>query len=528
MKRALIFRLCSIVTFLLFIRNVDAQIVDSVLVGYRADNSPVKAVSVKLQETMYSFELTPNKQFIGVHFRPYKSGKWKDNGQIGMIELSTGKLLWKENVNFFAENARCTDYGFVVTSRRGTKLLHRNTGRMIWEESLYPIYHDPSTDLLFTYNGWNSKVRAIKIYNAAEVWKGHKISPDYGWPIVEQVDDSTRLIVANGVYKMNIHTGEAKEYEAKTGVSDTRRNLADGLVSVATAAVAVATANIMASQFGMGVGFYWVPTYQNVVAEFHSNLLAADSLRYFADRQKVACMNSNLEPVWELELADGLCSKSNLEIIGDSLRMVNYGYAVKNDGKRVKRGLPFFAVFDKHTGDLLTFNQLTEEKKIMHDVAFDQENAYMIFEEGIAYQNPSKSFVDAKPWDAKEKGKLLDIVNDTIYAFQPLSQEFAPISYAGSSSPVLTDKHNIHVFDRNLNTIAEYDGSTLYRPSAKYKEYLCVRGIRESNQTDCWIIHESGKPLLHIDMPVNDVKSNSYSMILLSYNQLVFLNLNDI
>lgn len=512
----------SIILFLVYPLLVSAQIIDSTIIGYYSDNTPVKATSVKYQETIHSFNITPSKQFIAANLRPFKNGKWGNYGEVGMIEISTGKLLWKEEINFAKENPQCTDYGILVTSLNGTKLLHRYSGRQVWEKDVFPIYHDVPSGILFTYNRTSERVRAIRTMNAEELWKGHKISPNYGWSEVQYLNDSTRLIVANGIYKLNLHTGEAKEYEVQTGVLDARENMIEGLIGIASAI----GAGISAANLGYGV--YWVPTFQNTITQFHSNLLKEDSLYYFANKKGISCLNTELQPIWEFELADGLCSKSQLQIKGDSLYMINYGYAVKDSGKRVKRGQPFFAIFNKRTGDLHNINHLTTEKEIMHDAAYFEENAYLLFEDGIAYQNPLHSKAQKKEWGNKEKGILQDIVNDTIYAYQITSQDFNPLTLSPKRCPVLTEKSEVVVFNDKLEILEEHNSSVLYRPISKNGTIICIKGIKE-NETDCWIIHESGKPLLHISKPINDVKAISNDMlILLNYNQLFFLSIKDI
>ena len=439
MKKILFIHLISF--FLLeltfsFIQTAEAQIIDSVLIGHRADNTPVKAIGIKYKETIPSFTLTTNNQFLGAYFSPYKSGKWSNFGQIGMIDIATGKILWKEDMNSSLKSALCTNYGYLVTSRNGIEFIHHVSGRSIWKKQLYPTYYDKPSNLLFAYNTTSNKVRAVKINTGEILWEGHKISPHYGWPIIKFIDDSTRLIVANGIYKINIRTGEATEYDAQTGVLDARKNMTQGLLGLASATFAVISAA------NIGVGVYCIPTLQNTITEFHSNLLEHDSLYYFADRQGVVCLDKNLQPVWEFDLADGLCSKSHLEIKGDHLYMTNYGYAVKDNEKRVKRGLPFFATFNKHTGDLLQFNRLTSDKKIMQDAAFIGDYAFLLFEDGIAYQNPKDSLATPKPWDTKEKGKLMNIINDTLYAFHPILQTFTPLHFDGLNCPVYL--HFVH------------------------------------------------------------------------------------
>lgn len=513
-------KIIVVICFTLFGCQTYAQLqMDSLAIGKRTDGSDFKAACVTFNERIESFSIDPSLEFLCLNFRrTSSSGKYlKNKGEIGWYHIVDGKLMWKAPVNYLTTQISCTSAGVLFTSANETYLLDKQTGIKRWKNTFYPVYKSDSLDILLGYRTpMSNKLRAVKLSNGIELWET-KVSHNYGWNQVYPVDETKRLIVADNLCEIDLLTGETKIHEAKTGVADVKASLLQGLVAVAGAAVGGAIS-------GGAYAYSYVPMSNNVISGLVSNVCIRDSCYYMADRRNLVCLDRNLQPVWQYELPDKKASQSVLFLRGDNLYMLNYGFGLKNGGRKSKTGRPFIASFHCKSGQPLFFNQLSLRKDIVEDALITQEAAYMLFDDGLSYQELTDSVVNVTPWDTERNGKLLALLSDTLYVQHPDKQNFMPLAFDGVNCPVYTDLGKVFVVDKELNIREEHTADLIYTPQIKLKDYLCI-----ANDNDFWIIHKLGMPVAHILVSVQDMKAvGNKLLILTTENQLLYMDLDEI
>lgn len=511
-------RIIIIALFAFFSLHLCAQLpTDSLSIGKRTDGSELKALCVQFKERIQSVSLDPSKEYLCLNFRETSSsGKYlKNKGEVGLYRISDGKLMWRTPVNYFTTRVTCTAAGVLFTSANKTWLLDKQTGTEKWKNTFYPVYRDDSLDVLLGYKTPTSgKLRAVKLSNGMQLWET-KISHECGWDQVYPLEGAKRLIVADELCKLDLLTGENEMYEAKTGVVDVKGALLQGLAAVAGAAAGAAIT-------GGAFAYSYVPMSNNVISGLVSNVCILDSCYYMADRRNVVCLDTGLHPIWSYELPDKKASRSTLFMRDDNLYMLNYGFGLKSGTNKTKSGRPFIAAFNSKSGEPLFFNQLSLKKDMVEDALITQEAAYMLFDDGLSYQELTDSLVNITPWDTERHGKLQALLSDTLYVYHPDEQNFMPLAFDGVNCPVYTDQGKIYVVDKELQIREEHQADLVYIPYIKMHDYLLV-----GRDNDYWVIHKLGMPVAHILVPVRDLTSVGNKLLILTpKNKLLYLDLD--
>jgi outer membrane protein assembly factor BamB len=275
-----------------------ADDVTKVPVGLTLDSTVVEADCQTFGRRLDNIVITPSQDYMLLEFRDLtKDGKWiKFKGDIGAYSLKESKLLWTKPFDYSNSTVTCTKAGILTARNNKVSMLDPNTGEVTWQGKFYIVQYDDSTNLVLGYSGPRSnKLSAYELTTGQQLWTV-KMPHDknWGWNHVIREDSVHWLIVADNLNRLNIRTGEVSVYEAKTGVTDVKAALLQGLV-MAGGAIAGAMASGYA-YFPVGV------IGPNVINRLHSNVLRDDSLYYFADRQHVACLDSMMNTVWSYEL----------------------------------------------------------------------------------------------------------------------------------------------------------------------------------------------------------------------------------
>ncbi|MBQ8521990.1 MAG: hypothetical protein IJ456_11620, partial [Bacteroides sp.] len=354
--------------------------VDSVLVGYHMDSTRVMAPAIRFGKSIYDISVSPSQDFMLVAFgERNKNGQWKPEGHVGGYEIKEGRLRWMKEANLSNTLFECTPYGVLMRAADKTSLFQTLSGEEIWSNDYYTIYANDSIDLALSYkSSTSSKLIATRLSTGEQLWE-NKLPHKYGWQDIVVTDSIHRLIVADDICGVNIQTGEMKIHKAKTGKPDTQSILIQAMAGVAGGLIG----GMIAGSFNT----YYMPTLisPNVITGLCSLIVESDSCYYVADRDGVTCFNNRFDVVWEMDLADGLCSNSRLFVKDSCLYMINHGFGLRNNVQKIKNGRPFIATFDKRNGDLLDIVHLKAKRDIIESSFLVNDHAYLLFDDGMAY-----------------------------------------------------------------------------------------------------------------------------------------------
>ncbi len=203
--------------------------------------------------------------------------------------------------------------------------------------------------------------------------------------------------------------------------------------------------------------------------------------------------------------------------------MLNYGYGLANGAYPKKYGRPFIACYDLQNGEELFFNRLSVKKDMIESALRTDDAIYMLFDDGLAYQELTDSVVNIVPWNKKEYGKLEAILPHTYYVANEDTTAFQALTFDGEHCLVHNERGVIYEVDKDLNIRNTYEREHIYVPQIPMKDYLCI-----GNQGDYWFIHEMGMPVAHLQTEFKKGRVIDNELLLLNEeSQLLFIDLDE-
>lgn len=506
--------------FLCLTANADSTA--KVKVALTIDSTEVMAESLSFGRRIEGAIVKPELDYMLLKFRETtKNGKWLQNkGDIGAFSLKESKLLWTHPYDYSSSAVYCTKTGVIISNGKKVCLLDPATGEECWQSKFYPVQYDDSTNVIIGYsNITSSKLSGYDLKTGQQLWTS-KIphSKNWGWNHVIREDSVHWLVVADDLNRLNISTGEVCAHDAKTGVTDVKNALFAGLAMAAGAAVGAMATGYAVYPVG-AVG-------SNVINQLHSNVVQDDSLYFFADREQLVCLDKSMKPVWSYEFPSKTSAFSQLVCNDSTLYMFNLGFGRKNGIQRTKMGRPFIAAFNKQTGTCKFMNMLSLKKDMVEDAVLNPDGAFMLFDDGLTYKRElNDSTVIISPWDIKEYGKLRAIITQPVYSYYKQKNMFDVIATDGIYFPVITDRGDIFMVDRELRISERFPANTLYWPICTVGDKMCVYSA-SSNSQDIWLVSLQGLPEMQLTIPIRGIGIAGGKLFLRNDERLYYLPLN--
>lgn len=495
---------------------------DKVTVGLTIDSTAVMAESQTFGRRIDDIDIEPGLDYMLIKFRETtKNGKWLQfKGEIGAFSLKESKLLWTYPFDYRNTTAHCTKAGVVVSNGNKVSMLDPSTGKVRWQGKFYPVQFDDSTNVVLGYSGLrSSKLSSYNLTTGQLLWTASMPhDKNWGWNHVIREDSVHWLIVADNLNRVNIRTGEVFAYEAKTGVTDVKGALLQGLVMAGGAIAGAMVTGYAAYPVGV-VG-------PNVINLLHSNVVKDDSLYFFADREHVVCLDNTMNPVWTYEFPSKTSAFSRLVCNDSTLYMFNLGFGLKNGQQRTKMGRPFIAAFDKRTGGCKFMNMLSLKKDMVEDAVLSPDGAFMLFDDGLAYKRElDDSTVTVSSWDVNEHSQLRAIITQPVYAYYNLKNMFDFIASDGIYFPIITENGDIFMVDRELRISERFPAYSIYWPLCTVGEWMCVYSP-SSRRQDIWLVSLQGIPEIRLTVPVRGVGIAGGKLYLNNNERLYYLPLD--
>lgn len=508
---------------------------DSIMVGLRNDSTPVWTPAYCFGKRVHQFSASPSGDYLALSFLPppSKGGYYTDmEGEVGLYHTRGGGLLWTLKADLDGLKATCMENGILLAnSMEGTvALAHKDYGKKIWEQKLYPIHIDDSLQMVLGYaSPTSTKLKAISLNYGAVAWE-QKMKHDYGWNEVKEIPGtSQRLIVADDLHRLDLRTGELKTMKASVAQANAKKLAGDAAI--------IALLGVTNAIISPGVGYFYMPAYTPRggyatvpaspihITGLTSNLMLRDSLLYWADREYLTCMDTALNVRWKVEFPQRQKGSSSLIFQdGDSLFMLNLGYGWKGGRKRKTYGRPFLSCHDMKSGKLNGYHPLSLHREQLQDVLFSKR-LYMLQEEAMLHKEYFEPTVRIAPWEKKRRGKLKGFLSRHYFVANKERSMFRPLSEDMDHCLVYTEKDSIYEVDKQLNIKATYTWTDIYKPEFPIGEdYLCV----SNHLKEYYFIHHIGMPVFRLKRKFRDAAIVDGILLLLDAEQedhLIFIDL---
>lgn len=422
---------CLLILCMMF--SLNAQTWKEAVIGrnYVTDND-ITANKYEFSERIHDYYIDTLARRITLQLRGISAnGKYLNNtGQLVMYDPGAGSVKWAKKINF--QSSRIQQYGSMIifTSAGRSFSLDPQTGSNEWEirNAIYYVNSDHNIGAGYHPTKQNL-LQGINLKDGKIVWS-RQINREYGWNGLKLLNDSTALLAAAGLHTINMKNGGGWDYDAVTGDKDYGSTVA---------------ANAAGLALGLLTGAFVMTTGYDLVRDLVSNTLIEDDLIYFADADKMNCLDTNGGVKWVYPFTKNSLSKSALFSMGDTLYLLNYGFAFMG-ARKLDYGTPFIKAFDKWNGESVFITEVGGEKTQIVDYMRDDNDIWILLPSNrlIRVSLADGSVVCERLFDPAKYGELHYLVGFGTYEK----------TYAGFKPLVLGDNDKIYV--GNSDTVFEF------------------------------------------------------------------------
>lgn len=447
------------------------------------NQSPVTATVHDFPDRIHSFKLDTATGSMMVELRgTSKNGKWLDNkGTAIRYDLKNNKILWTEKIAYQTESITPYNRISVITSGGKSFCLDNESGKQLWQNQHPLLYADTYLNTGIGYKS-NAKKKAenllegINLKDGSVLWQ-REISREYGWNDILKSDDSTILIVADGLHSLSLKDGKGWDYNARTALKDyTKSTVGTGLGIAA----------------GLLTGMYAVSTGHDVIRNLSSNVLADSLHLYFAAKESLVKLDKNGNIIWKTGLPEEQTSKSRIFKYGTNIILVNLGYANLGQNK-TSFGKPFISSFNSNSGLSNFMNVLTTGKENIQDFRVANTEIIIMFTDRLEkYSLETGKLLTAKKYNQAEDGQLSYFLENKLFLKEGTG--FKALTTSGPQQYfIYTSNGKIILADHSLELKDKFAYENLYISYRNIKKTTLI-----GNQKESILIDRSGKSLAEL------------------------------
>lgn len=482
-----------------------AQTQRNIVIGLKADGNNVCVQAIHFDKLIKNYTASPDFKHIGLEF--YNNSVFSENkakGQLGIYDVNSKQLLWKVPIDYSKPKELLTNNGVLLTNGINKYYYDYKSLDKRWSSVCYmgTIVHTKadSSDVLLGYqNLGNGSFAAIDMNNGSELWTA-KLFHNMSYAGCKSLGGSRLLIIGDKLNLIDTQKGLLASYDINAGISEPDINITESNPQ----------GSLIAGMVGNEI--YSIPmlTNSNVITGLNSNLCIKDSSIYFSDSKKIVCLDYDLSPKWVYNFPENLASHSMLTVNNGNINMLNMGHGLRNS--KIERGIPFMASFNMNSGKLEHIKMLSDNKSIIYDAVVYGDNYFFLSNNGLSFRTISDTTSVRYSWDNKKYGSPLALINDTVYAYNQSSGNFAIICHDDYNCPVISSDSYVYMADKNLYINSKFPINDLYRLIAQTADYAVIT----NGNLDSWIIRKSGVPVLHFNKLILNCDAKDDRLIILT------------
>ncbi len=434
-------------------------------------------------EKIYRWHLPETDNLILELRTTDKKGKnFKNEGYLTSINLSDKSTVWSRDVNYKNSEIENMSGNIFLKEKNKNYLLDPITGNNKWESKTFFYFIEPRSNIGVGYplSALSNKLYAIDLNTGQELWDA-KLDRTYGWDDAYMYNDSMLLIAMNGLNAYDLQNGYKWNYSAKTTKKEIGKLIATNVAGAILGAVT-------------GVGFY--KTVPDVATDMVSNIFIDEGGdMVLASRDKISRMDTQGNVLWSTELPEKTTSKSSLFAIDSTIYMINRGYA-KYNGDFSMIGDPYFAAFNKFTGNQLYMNLIPEKKEFIRNFQVINNVLFIVFENKIAtYSLSNGALLKEQVMDLTEDEELEAFIESGVFVRQPDSSFVDVLEINPQMNYVFTNKNRVLSVNDSLQVSLVYDKDQVFTHTLDLGDFHLLQGASNS----AYIVNNRNIPLMKID-----------------------------
>ena len=492
MKNILLYCLLFLLSFQVAAQDKLKVPVTDIYIGRNfITNTDIRAKRYDFAESIYKWGVDDSTKMMTLQFRgKLNAGSdLKDSGNIALVDLLSGEMLWKQEIDF--QNSTFEQYDTVLIKMDGnvSSRLNLATGEKDWTSNYSFCYINPHLQIGAGYTSSKagngiSKIEGIDLKTGNPLWK-RKINKNYTLNEFIPLNDSVIIFSANGLHLAQLKNGRGWDYDAQTGKKDYSESVAVNMINL--------TFSVL---FGND---FEVTTGHNLISGVLSNTLVDSTGIYLADNGTIVKLDRHGNEIWQNNLPKKMVSTSSLISKDSVIVMVNDGSAMLNS-ELTKYGNPFIAVFDKNTGEKIFLKKVGYKNDQILSYDIQKDTMFLLTKNRILkYSLKDGSEIWERYFKTDSLGGLSTFGGKNLF-IQMDSAAISPVCTAPNSVSVFNDRNELLVFDNYLKTTAVIPNDQIYICYLKNKKYSFIDDGISTIVTD-----DSNQPVATLDVSGNSV-----------------------
>ena len=413
-----------------------------------------------MSDHVFRYHLDTVGGFLTVQTRPLsRNGKYlKPRGEIVRYDLATGRRLWARPLHYGTQTVADVPGATLFFDGDHTSLLAPDTGEPVWAvEHTHLVYASASAGVALGYRHRPGRaspterygtLRGIDLRDGRVRWE-RPITRAYGWDDVVMLDAHTALIVAAGVHRVDLRTGEGWDFTTATATRKYDRAIVTAVGGIALGAL---------------TGVYVVGDVSpDLVRGAVSNLLIEGGGVYFAGLEEIVRLDLETgAPTWRTPLPKGDVSASVIAAGEDELFFLNRGFAYRN-GRSIRFGRPFVAAFAKTDGRQRYLEHTAAKGNPVLGWAVDGTRADLAFAQMVKRVDLAEGTVGGRYNRPGDQPLLAGLLGDDAYVLSADGASVVPAAERFGSVRLLRDEaSDVLALDATMAPLAELPGDGVY------------------------------------------------------------------
>ena len=329
---------------------------------FAQQSTSIQREKYQFSNEVYRFFVDENSFFLTAQLQgTVNNVNGKLQGIITQYDLNTGKVSWSSRENYKNLRLFQTDKQLILSNSEQSRFINSKTNSSFdTKHQVYFVSQKNNIALGYKTDLYKTDyyLEGINLTNGNILWKT-KVPRNFGWNEVLYLNDTTLLIASDGLHSVNLANGGGWHYAATTGQKNynagkTAGNIGMGLLLI----------------FG-GFGYFYIG--ENLLYNVNSNVLIDNDFIYFASMKEIVKIDKNSgNIIWKKDLPKKEASNSLLFEKDNLIVMINQGFA-NFDDTTIPYGKPFFAAFNKETGEQKYFSY-TNNSYYLVDIYITDDN----------------------------------------------------------------------------------------------------------------------------------------------------------
>jgi|GEM_PF-1226798 len=454
------------------------------------DSSVIKGLEFTFPERIHVAVFDASTGYLTAQLRGLRRNRRRltNDGSIVIFDINNRKVVWSKLMNFQFSHIRHVNNTLIKTEGINSTFLDMNTGRPLWQIKNNLLFADPDVKIGFGYNTRISSkesniLEGINLNYGNVVWERY-LNREFGWNNLFYLNDSTMMIVADGLNKIDLQTGKGWSYHTITGQKDYGRTAATNVLGIAS---------------GLLTGAFFLTTGHDIIHGIVSNTLRSCSYIYFASKEQLAKIDLFTgEIIWKSTLPDDLVSSSYIFMNDRVIFMVNRGVAYMGL-RALEFGKPFFAAYDRHTGEQIFFTLMDDTYgSVQHYYVRDRYIYKIRGNRVLKFSKDSGALIAKRNIPQDAYGVLRYFVGDRVFITNP-DGYFTNIRQTDTSKVfVFTSLGKVLSLGEYLEITTKLEYEDI---SVNFLQINDFRLITRGNNT--WIVNQAGKKIAEIEASRN-------------------------